>query len=105
MPQLFRAWLFKPNLISLFRRRSDLTSPGRCPGLQCPDTTFTLIWIHPDFNDQFCHYYTEKPGDLVNFYLFEDTTDVGDDWLDVDTLDDLLAWLGERQENVSRRLK
>src|SRR5579872_2488358 len=67
------------------------------------DTTFTLVWIHPDFNDQFCHYYDEKPGDLANFYLFKETTDLGDDWLDVATLDDLLAWLEERQESRLRR--
>ena len=56
------------------------------------DTTFSLVWIHPDFNDQFCHYYDSKPGDLANFYVVKETTDLGDDWLDVATLDDLLVW-------------
>lgn len=66
------------------------------------DTTFTLVWIHPEFNEQFCHYYDEKPGDLANFYVFKETTDLGDDWMDVATLDDLLAWLEERLESRSR---
>jgi hypothetical protein len=63
------------------------------------DTTFTLIWIHPDFNDQFCHYYNDKPGDLANFYVMKGTTDTGDDWLDLTTPDDLLVWLDEQQAN------
>lgn len=67
------------------------------------DTTFTLVWIHPDFNEQFCHYYDEKPGDLANFYVFKETTDLGDDWLDVAALDDLIVWLEERQESRSGR--
>lgn len=67
------------------------------------DTTFTLVWIDPDFNEQFCHYYDEKPGDLANFYVFRETTDLGDDWLDLSTLDDLLVWLEERQESRARR--
>jgi hypothetical protein len=67
------------------------------------DTTFTLVWIHPDFNEQFCHYYDSKPGDLANFYVFKETTDLGDDWLELSTLDDLIAWLEEQQESRSRR--
>jgi len=67
------------------------------------DTTFSLVWIHPDFNEQFCHFYASKPGDLANFYVFKETRELGDDWLDVGTLDDLLAWLEERQENTLRR--
>jgi len=65
------------------------------------DTTFTLLWIHPEFNAQFCHYYDEKPGDLANFYVFKETTDLGDEWLDINDLDGLLDWLGERQASRS----
>lgn len=67
------------------------------------DTTFTVVWVHPDFNQDFCHYYDSQPGDLANFYVFKETTDLGDDWLDFETLDDLLVWLEEQQENRSRR--
>jgi hypothetical protein len=56
-------------------------------------TTYSLTWIHPDFNDRFCHYYFEHPGDSPNFYVTEDTTDVGDEQLDLETVDDLVAWL------------
>lgn len=52
-------------------------------------TSFTLIWIHPDFNAQFCHYCHENPGDLANFYVMKDTDELGDEWLDMETLDDL----------------
>lgn len=67
------------------------------------DTWFHLVWIHPDFNDQFCHYYDKKPGDLANFYLFEETDDVGDEWLDAENLDELIDWLQQRQESRARR--
>ena len=57
-------------------------------------TTYTLTWIHPDFNEQFCHYYAERPGDSPNFYVTEDTTELGQNDIDLETVDDLLAWLG-----------
>jgi hypothetical protein len=57
-------------------------------------TSYSVVWIHPDFNAEFCHYYDEKPGDLPNFYALEDTTDVGDEPIDgLDTVDDLVGWL------------
>jgi hypothetical protein len=28
------------------------------------ESLFSLTWIHPDFNEQFCHSYNETPGDL-----------------------------------------
>lgn len=63
-------------------------------------TTYSLTWIHPDHNAQFCHYYEKTPGDLPNFYVTEDTTEVGDDVLDIDSLDDLIAWLDERRSRI-----
>ncbi|MBS0261506.1 MAG: hypothetical protein JSS02_06070, partial [Planctomycetes bacterium] len=66
------------------------------------DVMFTLVWIHPEFNAEFCHYFEETPGDLANFYLFKETTDSGDECLDLETLDDLLVWLNDRQETRSR---
>ena len=61
------------------------------------ETHFTLDWIHPDFNAQFCHYFREKPGDLANFYLTRACRERGDDLIDVESLEDLIAWLSERQ--------
>lgn len=60
------------------------------------EISFTFVWIHPDFNAQFCHYYLETPGDLVNFYVFKETSDMGDECLDIESLDDLVCWLEER---------
>ena len=62
------------------------------------DVTFSLIWINPDFNAEFCHYYLETAGDLANFYVFKETSDLGDEQLDIKSLDDLLCWLQEKQE-------
>ncbi|MBI3462007.1 MAG: hypothetical protein HY000_02965 [Planctomycetes bacterium] len=57
-------------------------------------TSYSLTWIHPAYNEQFCHSYAEKPGDLPNFYVLEDTTDVGDEQIDgLHTVADLVAWL------------
>lgn len=63
---------------------------------------YTLIWIHPDHNAEFCHYYTETPGDLPNFYVFREYEDAGDEFLDIDTLDDLLWWIEVRREEDQR---
>jgi hypothetical protein len=56
-------------------------------------TTFSVVWIHPDHNAEFCHYFDDHPGDLPNFYVSREITDVGDDLLEIDTVDELLAWL------------
>jgi hypothetical protein len=57
-------------------------------------TSWSVVWIHPDHNAEFCHYYDEKPGDLPNFYVLQDTTDVGDELVDgIDSVDDLVGWL------------
>ena len=54
----------------------------------------SVVWIHPDFTAEFCHYYDEKPGDLPNFYVEKDTTDFGGELVeDVDTVEDLVRWL------------
>ena len=57
-------------------------------------TTYSLTWIHPDFNEQFCHYYLEQPGDLPNFYVTKDITEVGDEQVDgLEDVCDLVDWL------------
>jgi len=57
-------------------------------------TSYSVTWIHPDFNAEFCHYFDKKPGDLPNFYVEEDTSDVGSDPIDgLESVDDLVSWL------------
>lgn len=59
-------------------------------------TSWSVVWIHPDFNAEFCRYYDEEPGDLPNFHVVEDTTDVGDELVDgLSTVADLVGWLEE----------
>lgn len=70
-------------------RRADAEGRG---------TSYSLTWIHPNFNADFCHYFTQTPGDLPNFYVNEDTTDVGDDLLEIDSVDELVGWLEETQK-------
>lgn len=72
------------------------------PSMQYKDgqgriTDFSVVWIHPDHNAEFCHYYDETPGDLANFYVRQETTDLGDEILDINSLDDLVCWLEERR--------
>jgi hypothetical protein len=62
------------------------------------DYSFTLIWIHPDFNKDFCHLYHEVPGDLPNFYVLKESRNTPEEHIDLDSLDDLLAWLEDRKE-------
>jgi len=56
-------------------------------------TTYSVVWIHPDFNTEFCHYYVQKPGDMPNFHVQIDTDGSDDEVEDMDTVDDLAAWL------------
>ena len=57
-------------------------------------TSYTVFWIHPDFNAECCDFYDEQPGDQPNFYVVEEITDVGDQYIEnLDTLDDLVDWL------------
>ena len=64
-------------------------------------TTYSVTWIHPLFNEKFCHYYDSRPGDLPNFWVTKDTTDVGDEQIDaLEIVDDLVAWLSQIQEST-----
>ena len=57
-------------------------------------TSYTVFWIHPDFNEECCDFYDERPGDQPNFHVVEEITDVGDqDIENLDTLEDLTDWL------------
>ncbi len=89
-------------LVVVFERPEERIVTFGIPGLAFTDandveTYFTLDWIHPDFNEQFCHYFREKPGDLANFYLTRACRERGDDLIDLGSLEDLIAWLFERQ--------
>jgi hypothetical protein len=58
------------------------------------DFFFTLVWIHPDYNAEFCHYYTCTPGDDPNFYIVKETRNDSDEHVDdLESFDDLIAWL------------
>lgn len=57
-------------------------------------TAFSLIWIHPDFNKKYCHYYLETPGDLPNFYLQESRSNGRETQISgIESIDDLIEWL------------
>ena len=56
-------------------------------------TTYSVTWTHPDFNAEFGHYYDENSDDNPNFYAEIDTTDVGSDLVDMESVDDLVGWL------------
>lgn len=83
----------------LSEREAEKTIEFHVPSKRTVDpdgriTTYSVTWIHPDFNDQFCHYYPKQPGDLPNFYVTEDTTDLGDEQVDgLDSVSDLVDWL------------
>lgn len=64
-------------------------------------TTYSVVWTHPDFNAEFGHYYDEKSGATPNFYAEIDTTDVGSDLIDMESVDDLVGWLEELRDTDS----
>lgn len=76
----------------------------RIPSLGSQDssdkyTLYNLVWIDPARNAEFCHYYDEKPGDLPNFFVRIDTDHSRDEQVeDLETVDDLVDWLSEMQE-------
>ena len=66
-------------------------------------TFYTLIWIHPDYNAEFCDYYIEKPGDLPNFYVEIHSPNAANRQVeDLNEVDDLVDWLEEAHEAKRR---
>jgi hypothetical protein len=61
-------------------------------------TAYGIVWIHPDYNVDFCQYYHETPGDMPNFSVEVRVTDGPPEIIDdLETVDDLEAWLEEFQ--------
>jgi hypothetical protein len=61
-------------------------------------TAYSVVWIHPDHNADFCHFYQETPGDLPNFFVEVKTSDGPPEMIDdLETVDDLEAWLEDLQ--------
>ena len=58
-------------------------------------TTYSVTWTHPDFNAEFGRYYDEDSGNNPNFYVEIDTTDVGSDLVDLESVEELVGWLEE----------
>lgn len=63
------------------------------------DMHYTLSWIHPDQNKEQCWYYDKEPGDLPHFFVLIES-DSGSECEDAElnTLDDLVAYLMEARE-------
>ena len=61
-------------------------------------TAYRIVWIHPDYNAQFCHYYQETPGDLPNFFVEVENSEGPSETVDeLETADDLAVWLEDLQ--------
>jgi len=98
VPDEFLAFLDRGLLTIVSEDLAERTVTFDVPMLQSVDhlkrtTQYSVIWIHPDFNADFCHFYHDTPGDLPNFMVKQETEDVGDELIDLESLDDLLAWL------------
>jgi len=60
-------------LVATWEQPDEKTLTLAVPSLDYEDEdgaefTFSLIWIHPDFNHEFCRFYNETPGDLPVLY-------------------------------------
>jgi hypothetical protein len=61
-------------------------------------TAYRIVWIHPEHNADFCHYYQDTPGDLPNFYVEVENSEGPSEMIDeLETVDDLSAWLEDLQ--------
>ena len=90
-------------LLVVFKKPKEKTVTFAIPSLSYRDengieTDFTLDWIHPSFNAEFCHYFHETPGDLANFYLNKGSRERGDERIELQSLEDLLDWLADKQD-------
>jgi hypothetical protein len=59
-------------------------------------TAYRIVWIHPDYNAQSCHYYEDTPGDLPNFDVELQNSEGPSETIDaLVSADDLSVWLGD----------
>jgi hypothetical protein len=105
IPPELDAYIASGFLELLAEHEAEKTVEFHVPALRRTDsdgriTSYALTWIHPAFNAQFCQYYDHAPGDLPNFHVTEDTTDLGDELLDLGSLGELTAWLEEQAARV-----
>ena len=65
---------------------------------------YSVVWIHPDHNAEFCRSFVETPGDLPNFSAERQFTGAAARSIDdLNTADDLVDWLsGLRQAARAR---
>jgi len=63
-------------------------------------TAYSVTWIHPDHNAEFCHYYVDEPGDQPNFYVERQNSEAASEPVDdLDEVDDLVACLESMRED------
>ena len=98
LPDQLRPYIRSGFLEVLAENEAEKTVEFHIPALRQSDadgriTTYSLTWIHPDHNEQFCHYYDKVPGDTPNFYLTKDVTELGDEIVDINSVDQLVSWL------------
>ena len=61
--------------------------------------SYSVVWIHPAHNAEFCHFFVETPGDLPNFYVSREFSDAAPESIDgLESVDDLVDWLTEFRE-------
>jgi hypothetical protein len=64
-------------------------------------TAYRIVWIHPEHNAEFCHFFADVAGDLPNFYVEVCTSDGPDEMLDqLQSDEDLECWLQEFQSST-----
>jgi hypothetical protein len=90
----------------LSERPDEMTVEFHIPSRRIVDyqrrvTAYNIVWIHPDHNAEFCHYYGETPGHLPSFYVevcySEGPSEILDD---VETVDNLEALQTSRPKRI-----
>lgn len=62
-------------------------------------SAYSVVWIHPDHNVEFCHFFEETPGDLPNFYAQKEFSNAAVQSIDdLKTADDLVDWLARLKQ-------
>ncbi len=103
VPDELIAYVNKGVLAVVSENEPEKTVIFDVPMLQSMDhlkrsTQYSLIWIHPEYNAEFCHFYDETPGDLPNFMVEKEIDDVGNEAIDIESFDDLTAWLDNLED-------